>query len=149
MDDPKHDAANLLMGLCLTKLVEMERVHREQVIGTWRIEFNGEKFQRTKFGGAASLDSMNRPVVYLSPQLNIEGLMFVSAPEAVHLALFCRGDFFPAYGFSIWKEQEYVLLSADDPNYSNQPWEAEANELSPVLFAHLKSRVDSARQNAT
>lgn len=149
MDDPKHEAANLFMGLCLAKLVEMERVRREQVNGTWRIEFNREKLQRKQFGGAASLDSINRPVVYLSPQLNIEGLMVVIAHEAVHLAQICRGDYFPSYGFSIWKEQEYVLLSADDPNYSDQPWEAEANELSPVLFAHLKSRVDSARQNVT
>ena len=149
MSDPVHEAANLFMGLCLAKLVEMERVRLEQVNGNWRVEFNGVKLHGKNFGGVATLDSNNRPVVYLSPQLNIEGLMFVIAHEAVHLAQICRGDYFPSFGFSIWKEKEYVLLPAGDPGYASQPWEAEAFELSPVLLEHVKSKVASSSRNAT
>src|SRR3989442_5825600 len=149
MTDPKHEAANLFMGLSLAKLVDMNHDRSDQVNGNWRIEFNGARLQRKNFGGATTLDSNNHPVVYLSPRLNVEGLMFVIAHEAVHVAQICRGDYFPSFAFSIWKGREHVLLPADDPSYANQPWEAEAFELSPVLLEHLKSKVNPVLQDAT
>src|SRR5947208_15233256 len=109
MTDPIHEAVNWFMGVSLTKLVEMKRVRREQVHGTWRIEFNATKLQRKNFGGGTTLDSNNLAVVYLLPQLTFEGLMFVIAHEAVHVAQICRGDYVPFVGFCIWKERENRL----------------------------------------
>ncbi len=150
LNDPKQEVAELFVGLCLQKLVEMEKVERQQVNGKWYVEFNAAKLQRKGFGGAASLDCNNRPVIYLLPQLNVDGLMFVIAHEAVHLAQICRGDFVPLFGFSIWKAQEYVLLSVDDPKYTEaQPWEAEADDLSPVLLEHLKLKCVLDPEDAT
>ena len=149
MSDPIHDAANLFMGVCLEKLVELNRVRLDEVNRNWRIEFNEAKLQRNNFGGATTLDPDDYLVVYLPPPQSVEHLMFVIAHEAVHVAQICRGDYFPCYGFSIWKDQEYVLLPGDDPGYASQPWEAEAFELGPALFEHLKSNVVLAAQNAT
>src|SRR5687767_548773 len=125
MNDPIHEAANLLMGLCLKKLVEMARVRHEQVNRNWRIEFDGTKLQTKKLGAATTLDSNNQLVVYLPPPVNVEHLMLLIAHEAVHIAQICRGDYFPSFGFSVWKEQEYLSLPAEDPGYASQPWEAE------------------------
>ena len=138
-----------MLSLSLAKLVEMNHVRREEVNGNWRIEFNCAKLQRKNFGGATTLDSNNHLVVYLSSQLNVEGLMFVIAHEAVHVAQICRGDYFPSFGFSIWKGCEHVLLTADDPSYASQPWEAEAFELAPGLFEYLKTKASCGSENAT
>jgi hypothetical protein len=142
MDDAKKEVAELFIGLCLQKLVELGKVEREQINGMWHVEFNETKLQNNGFGGAATLDRSNRPVVYLLPQLNIDGLMLVIAHEAVHLMQICKGDLFPCYGFSIWKGQEYLSLPHDHPDYFEaQPWEKEADELHPILLEHLKSKV--------
>ena len=149
MNDPIHEAANLLMGLCLKKLVEMARVRHEQVNRNWRIEFDGTKLQTKKLGAATTLDSNNQLVVYLPPPVNVEHVMFLIAHEAVHVAQICRGDYFPFFGFSVWKEQEYVSLPAEDPGYASQPWEAEAFELAPGLFEYLKTKASCGSENAT
>ena len=134
------EAAEVLVEMALTKLIEMGRIEREEIGGRWYVEFNQAKSDSKRMAGAATLDDNNHPVVYLSPRLTVEGLIFVIAHEVVHLAQICKGDFVPLYGFSIWKGQEYVLLPPDHPDYSAQPWEAEANELSPMLLEYLKAR---------
>lgn len=142
-DDRRLELATLLVGLCLQELISLGRVTREQVNGIWYVEFNDVKLQAKGFGGAATLDRLNRPVIYLSSRLNIEGLMFVIAHETVHLMQICKGDFVPFNGFSIWKGKEYVLLPHDDPDYFEaQPWEQQANELQHILVKHLKSKVN-------
>ena len=139
----RKKAAELFIGICLQKLIEIGKVEREEVNGRWYVEFNETNSDSKGMAGAATLDDNNHPVVYLSPRLiALEGLMFLIAHETVHLAQICKGDFIPLYGFSIWKGQEYVLLPPDHPDYSAQPWEAEANELSPVLLEYLKSRTN-------
>lgn len=140
-NDPKKALAEIFIGLCLKKLVELGKVEREQVNGRWYVEFNETKLQHKGFGGAATLDRNDHPVVYLLPELNIDGLTWVIAHEAVHLMQICKGDYFPCYGFSIWKGQEYVSLPHDHPDYFEaQPWEKEAEELHPILLEYLKSK---------
>jgi hypothetical protein len=134
------EAAQVLVEIALTKLIEMGKIEREEVRGRWYVEFNQAKSDFKRMAGAATLDDNNHPVVYLSPRLTVEGLVFVIAHEVVHLAQICKGDFVPLYGFSIWKGQEYVLLSPEHPDYSAQPWEAEANEFNPILLEFLISR---------
>jgi hypothetical protein len=41
-----------------------------------------------------------------------------------------------------WKGQEYVLLPPDHPEYSAQPWEAEADELIPTLLEYVEARTN-------
>lgn len=136
-------AAELFVGICLQKLIEMGMVEREQVTGTWYVEFNEAKSESKRMAGAATLDDSNHPVVYLSPRINsLEGLKFVIAHETVHLAQICKGDFIPLYGFSIWKGEEYVLLPPDHPEYSAQPWEAEADGLIPMLLEYVEARTN-------
>lgn len=143
-NDPKKELAELFVGLCLGKLVSLGRVTREQVNGNWYVEFNDAKLQAKGFGGAATLDLLNHPAVYLSSQLNIKCLMYVTAHEAVHLMQICKGDLLPCYRFSAWKGEEYRGLPHDDPGYFKaQPWEREADELQPQLVKHLESKVDS------
>lgn len=142
--DPKKELAELFVGLCLGELVSLGRVTREQVNGNWYVEFNDAKLQANGFVGAATLDLMNRPVVYLSSRLNVKGLMCVIAHEVIHLMQICKGDLLPCNGFKLWKGQPYRSLPHDDPDYIEaQPWEREADELQPQLMKHLESKVDS------
>jgi hypothetical protein len=145
-DDPVKEVADLFVGLCLQKLIELGHVEREQVNGRWYVEFNETKLMGKGFGGATTLDPRNQPVVYLLPQLNVQGLMFVIAHEAVHLMQICKGELIPGFGFSIWRGQEYLALEHDHPEYFEaQPWEKEARELEGVLLEHLKSNVPSSQ----
>src|SRR5918912_635426 len=101
--DAKKEVAELFTGLCLQKLVELGKVEREQVNGKWYVEFNVTKLKNKGLAGAATLDSFDRPVMYLLPELNLDGLMWIVAHEAVHLMQICKGDLIPDYGYKIWK----------------------------------------------
>jgi hypothetical protein len=143
--DAKKEMAEVFAGLCLQKLVELGKVERERVLGTWYIEFDETKLKGKGLAGAATLDAFDRPVIYLLPELSIDGLMWVVAHEAIHLMQICKGDLIPCYGYKIWKGQRYQSLSNEHPDYFEaQPWEKEANELHSILLEHLKSKMPTA-----
>jgi hypothetical protein len=143
-DDERIRIAELMIRVCLRKLIELGKVELEQVHGKWYVEFNKRKLQKKSFAGAATLDDHNCPVVYLLPQLNMKGLMSVIPHEAAHLMQICKGDMIPEFGYTVWKGQKYKSLPYNHPDYfDKQPWEKEAKELQPILFEYLKSKVTS------
>jgi hypothetical protein len=140
--DSEKEVAEVLVGLCLKKLVELGKVEREQVNGNWYVEFNEAKLQSKGLAGAATLDRANQPVVYLLPNLNPNGLMHIVAHEVVHLMQICKGDLIPYFGYMIWKGQKYKSLPNNHPDYFEaQPWEKEAADLQPMLLEYLESKM--------
>ena len=138
-----QELAEKLVGICLSKLSELGKVELEQVDGKWYVEFNAKKLEDKGFAGAATLDKYNCPVVYLSPQLNIEGLVEVISHEAIHLIQICKGDMIPGCGYTEWKGRKYKTLPHNHPVYfEKQPWEREAKELQPILYKYLESEVN-------
>lgn len=137
-EKPEMEAVHTFIGLCLKKLIDLGRVNRERFNVFWYAEFADEKLGKKGLTGAATLDDLERPVMYLSPRLSLEGLLDVIAHESVHLMQICKGDLYPGFGFTVWKGREYKSLAADHPDYKKQPWEKEAFELQPILLDYLK-----------
>jgi hypothetical protein len=134
------EVAKGLIGACLCKLVELNRVTIEQVNGKWRVEFSDERLVPRQMFSAASIDRDGKPVIYIRTTSTLEQLKFAIAHEAIHLAQICAGDLVPEYGRQFWKGTAYPSLQAGNPNYiATQPWEEEAADLQPVILEYLQN----------
>jgi hypothetical protein len=143
------EVADVIVGTCLVKLVQLGRVTRQQVNGKWYVSFNKSILSGKGFAGGATLDRNNNPVLYLSPDLSVAALVWLITHEAVHLMQLCKGELIPMIGYHIWQGRPYRSLPADHPDYfTAQPWETEAQELQPLLLEHLKSKGLSPGQQA-
>jgi hypothetical protein len=142
----RKDAADALVGCCLAKLVELGKVALEQVNQRWYVSFDDSRLNGKGFAGGATLDRNDHPVLYLSPELTVDAMIWIIAHESVHLMQICKGELIPMFGYQIWKGQPYETLPADDPSYfDSQPWEKEAHELHPILLEHLRSKAFGSR----
>lgn len=131
---------------CLTKLIEIGRVTREQVAGKWYVEISDERLLPRRLFAATTIDNNGQTVMYVRSALLPEELVSAIPHEAVHLMQICKGDLIPGYGYQVWKGKRYPSLAADDPNYFEaQPWEAEARELSLILSEELERRYLACR----
>ena len=132
-----REIANHMLGVCLSKLVQIGLVSREQVNGRWHSRCDlDSRLEQLGFAAAASIDDNGNPVVIFSSKLNIQGLAHTLPHEAIHLAQICSGMYEPCSGYTVWSGEKYSNLAADDPNYfspEHQPWEAQAHELEPVV----------------
>lgn len=137
--------ANCMLGICLSKLVQMKVVSREQVDGRWYSRCNMDsRLEGLGVAAAASIDDSGCPVVIFSSRLNIQGLAYALPHEAIHLAQICSGMSKPCYGYTLWDGKKYPNLAADDPNYfsaEHQPWEAQAYKLESVVREALLAQL--------
>lgn len=141
-EETKQRFAEYCINVYLSKLAELGKIELEQV--KCYVEFDKSKTLDKGFGGSTTIDNNGIPVVYLSPQLTLKGVMEATSHEAVHVMQICKGDMTPGFGYTIWKGEKYKSLPFDHPEYfKKQPWEKEARELESILLKHLQSEVNS------
>jgi len=139
--DELLEIAEACVILCLRELVQLGHIVPAEVNGRWHIRISADKLAKRGLAGAVTPDDHHLVVLYLTPELTVEGLMHVIAHEVIHLAQICRGDLIPMYGYQVWRGEPYPSLTADDPDYfSHQPWEVEAKALQPILLRVLQAK---------
>ena len=129
------EGISAIVEFCLHRLVEMNRVSKEQLKHRVSIDWNSSIQLRARgLAAATTEDDFGVAVLKLDTSLPLSSLVWAIPHEAVHIAQTCHGDIRHLPGRNtIWKGKHYRTLDGGDTGYFQQPWEAEARFLESVL----------------
>ena len=104
-----------------------------------QVQWNDAKLSSLDYKCAATIEEDIVKII-LRSNFDLDRDIDAIIHESIHLAQMLKGDLVPGFGDGtmMWKKETYQRLPANDERYfQNQPWEAEANEVLPLLIKKI------------